>query len=146
LFFVVSRLFVNELDWLSLLCLLSSSSPHIDRKDAMRIDQYRVERIIKTLREKEMRNHIPVYPSGKSTNVPFNFLPRKYAVLLLPSELTCGVQCLVVALTGPLCWMRHGSTLTAQLDMLFSDFLMASMFSFCLEYLITLNGRAFLVR
>jgi len=77
--------------------------------------------------EKQRRNYIPSYPSGSSTTVPFNFLPRKYAVLLLPSSLTSGVQCLVLALTGPLCWMRQGSILTAQLGVLFSDFLMASM-------------------
>jgi hypothetical protein len=76
------------------------------------------------------KNYIPLYPSGKSTTLPFNFLPRKYAVLLLPSELTSGVQCLVVALTGPLCWIRQGSTLTAQLGVSPPDLLMASMLCF----------------
>jgi hypothetical protein len=95
---------------------------------------------------KHWRNNLPLYPSGKFTTLPFNFLPRKYAVLLLPSALTSGVQCLVVALTGPLCWIRQGSTLTAQLGVVLSDFLMASMIRLVSKYCLSLVQKGVLMR
>ena len=60
-------------------------------------------------------------------------------MLVWPSELLSGVQCLVVALTGPLCWILHGSTLATQ-DVLFSDFLMASMLVYVAFFLYFLES------